>query len=80
MISPPQSPGERLQVTNFDHCLHIEMVIGKSTDVFSFFFLAGEGGGVTWDDLSTGEFIMGEEKLHEGGAGFSSILKKNNEK
>ena len=35
----------------------------------------------TWEDLPSEEFIMGEEKFHEGGAGFSSIIKKkNNEK
>ena len=33
-ITPPQSLGEGLQVTNFDQCLHIVMVIGKCTDVF----------------------------------------------
>ena len=33
-LNPPQSLGEGLQVTNFDHCLHILMVIGKCTDVF----------------------------------------------
>ena len=29
-----------------------------------------------WDDLPLEEFVMGEEKFHEGGAGFSSIIKK----
>ena len=36
----------------------------------------GRGEGVTWDDLSTQEFIKREEIFHEGGAGFSSITKK----
>ena len=31
-------------------------------------------------ELSLEEFIMGEENVHEGSAGFSSIIKKNNEK
>ena len=39
MTYPPQSLGEGLQVTNFDQCLHIIMVIGKCTDVFRGFFL-----------------------------------------
>ena len=33
-LIPPQSPWEGLQVANFDHCLHIVMVIGKCRDVF----------------------------------------------
>ena len=27
-----------------------------------------------WKDLALEEFVMGEEKIHEGGAGFSSII------
>ena len=34
MTYSPQSLREGLQVTNFDQCLHIVMVIGKCTDVF----------------------------------------------
>ena len=34
--------------------------------------LVGEG--VTWEALSIKEFVMGEEKFHEGGAGFSSTI------
>ena len=37
------------------------------------------GGGVEgrgYGDLSMEEFIIGEENFHEGGAGFSSIIKK----
>jgi len=34
-----------------------------------------------WECLSLEEYVMGEEKLNEKGAGFSSITtKKNNEK
>ena len=33
-----------------------------------------------WENLSLEEYVMGEEKLNEKGAGFSSITKKNNEK
>ena len=32
--SGPKMSQEGLQVTNFDQCLHIVMVIGKCTDVF----------------------------------------------
>ena len=39
----PQSLGEELQVTNFDQCLHIVMVIGKCTDVFKGIFWLVEG-------------------------------------
>ena len=35
-----------------------------------FFFL---GGGVTWEDLSMEELLMGEETFNRGDAGFSSI-------
>ena len=37
----PTVPWEGLQVTNFDQCLHIVMVIGKCTDVFREDFLVG---------------------------------------
>ena len=45
MTYSPTVPGEGLQVTNCDQCLHIIMVIGKCTDVLRRFFL-GFGGGV----------------------------------
>ena len=40
-LTPSHSPGEGLQVTNFDMCLHVvcSMVIGKCTDVFRRIFL-----------------------------------------
>ena len=42
-----------------------------------FFFVGGGWGkGATWEDLPLEEFVMGEEKFHEGGAGFSSIIFK----
>jgi len=42
-LTPPQFPWEGLQVTNFEQCLHIIMVIGKCTDVFrGLFFWGGE--------------------------------------
>ena len=47
----PQSPWEGQQVTIFDKCLHIVMVIGKCTGVFRRIFLVGGGvekGGVCW--------------------------------
>ena len=33
-----------------------------------------------WGDLSMEEHFIGEETFSGGGAGFSSIIKKNNEK
>ena len=33
-----------------------------------------------WEGLSLEEYVMGEEKLNEGSAGFSSITIKNNAK
>ena len=30
--------------------------------------------GVTWEDLSMEEFVLGEEHFNEGVAGFSSII------
>ena len=36
----------------------------------------GFGEGVTLEDLSIKEFIMREENFHEGGAGFSTSIKK----
>ena len=39
----PQSPGEGLQVTNFDQCLHTVMVIGRCTDVSRDIFIVGGG-------------------------------------
>ena len=62
-----QSPWEGLQVTKFDLCLHIVMVTGKCTDVFSFFF--GLGGRV---EVGGGSY-MGEsfhEKNSHGGKDF----------
>ena len=56
------------------------MVIGKCTDVFSFFLVGGadevEGGGVAWEDLSMEKFEMGEENFNKGSGGFSSIITK----
>ena len=43
-------------------------------------------GGMGWEEgdmlgkLSIKEFVRGEENFHEGSAGFTSIIKKNNEK
>ena len=33
-----------------------------------------------WEDLFMEEFVMGEGNFHEGGAGFSSFIEKNNGK
>ena len=78
-LTPPQFTWEVLQVTNFDHCLHIAMVIGKCTDVFRGGGVrvgglgVDQGEGVMFEDLPTEEFIMREENFQEKGAGFSSI-------
>ena len=42
-LTPPQSLGEGLQVTDFVQCLHTVMVIGKCTDVFRGIFWFGVG-------------------------------------
>ena len=63
-LTPPQSLGEGLQVTNFNQCLHIIMVIGKCTDVFRGNFLVlgvGLREGAMWEDLSLEKYAMGEK-------------------
>ena len=69
------------QVTSFDQCLHIVMVIGKCTDRFrGIFWLGGgvaKGGceGVAKGEVTfRGGIVMREEDFHEGGASFSSII------
>ena len=57
------------------------MVIVKCTDVFReiFFVWGGEklmGWGVTWEDLSMEEFVIGKENFNEGCAGFVALFKK----
>jgi len=62
-LTHPQPPWEGLQVTNFDQCLHVVMVIGKCKDVFSgIFWLGGRGreegiywGSFLWRNLSWGK-------------------------
>ena len=41
-----------------------------------FWFWGAWGEGAMWEDLSLKEYVMGEEKFNEGGAGFSSITIK----
>ena len=58
------------------------MVIWNSTDVFWGIFRLS-GGGEEEDmmrELSLEEFVMGEEKFHEGSARFSSVIEKKTEK
>ena len=53
------------------------MVTGKCTAVFRRIFLVCGGSverGVTLEDLSMEELLMGEENFNEGGTGFSSII------
>ena len=62
------------------------MVTGKCTDVYTclggFFGLGGraEGGGGYVGEYFHGETSHGEENFNEGGAWFSRIIWKNNEK
>ena len=55
------------------------MVIGKCTDVFRGFFfglrVGLRGGGYVGGSFLE-EYVMGEEKFNEKGAGFSSIIVK----
>ena len=76
VLLPHNSLGEGLQVTNFDQCLHIVMVIGKCTNVFrGILFCLGVGlrRGSYVGGISLEESVMGKEKFNEKGAGFSSI-------
>ena len=79
-LNPPESPWKGLQVTNFDQCLHIVVVIWKCTDFYRgiFDWLGGgvRGGGYV-GELSMEEIVKREENLHEGDAEFPSIIKKN---
>ena len=78
-LTPPQSPWEGLQVTNFDQCLHIVMVIWKCTEVFRGIFRLGGGvekreicwGNFPWRNLSSGKKIF-----MKGAQDFLSVLKK----
>ena len=76
-LNTPQSPGEGLRVTSFDHCLNIVTVIGKCTDVFRETFL--RRGEVFWsvasEDLSIEESITREENCHEGAQDFLALFK-----
>ena len=73
-----------MQVTNFDHCLHIVKVYREVYRRFhgDFFTLRGGGGwvlgeGVKWEDLSMEEFITRKEDFHEGGTEFLALFEKN---
>ena len=74
-------PWEGLQVTNFDQCLHIVLVIGKCADAFRRIFRLGgevEGRGLCGGSFHGG-ICYGEENFHEGGAGFLSVFFKEEE-
>ena len=83
-ITPPKSPWEGLQVTNFDQCLHIVMVIGKCTDVFrGVFWLGGraeKGGGICWGNFASRNLSWGKKIFKKGAQDFLALLKKINEK
>ena len=70
---------EALQVMNFDHCLHIVLVIGKYTDVFRGIFLV-----VVWGIrlrrrkgkiFSKEKIFIGEENFFVGGLDFPTLFK-----
>ena len=66
MTYSPTIPGGGLQVTNFDQCLHIIMVIGKCTDVFRGIFLVlgvGLRGGGYVGGSFLGEICHGGRKI-----------------
>ena len=78
----PQSLGEGQQITNFDHCLHIVIVNYEVYGRFEGeFFALGCGDGSRGEGYMGGSFhgemFMREDNFHEGGAGFSRIIKKN---
>ena len=83
MTNPPQFFGERNESMNFAHCLHIELIIGKYTDVFRRIFFwcmgGGPGLGVTWENLSMEEFSLPWEKgiFHEGVPDFPALFIKD---
>ena len=76
LLPPTQSPWEGLQVTNFDKCLHIVMVVGKCTYVFRGIFWLGGGvkkRGICWGNFPSRNLSWGKN-FHKGSAGFSSII------
>ena len=78
---PHISSGEGLQVTNFDQLFTYSNGYYASVETFSGGLLRVGVGmrsrGLSYEDLSMEEFIIeGRRSFHEGGAGFSSIIKK----
>ena len=67
----PHSPRGRVAICEL--CPHIVLVIGKYTDVFREDFFWWRGGGA-WEDLFIEKFFMEKENVHDGGAGFPSII------
>ena len=64
MTYSPTVPRGGVEVTNFNQCLHIIMVIGKCTDVFRGIFLVlgvALREGAMWEDLSLEKYAMGEK-------------------
>ena len=75
----PRGMGCKLQT---DHCLHLVMVIGNCTNVFTWTFLRCVGGGargegVSWEDLSMEGFIIREENFHDFLALFNQKKREN---
>ena len=71
-LTSPKSPWEGLQVTNFDQCLRLLIVIGKCTDTFKGIFWLGEGGYA--GGSFHGGIFHGGENFHEGDAGFLAFF------
>ena len=74
----PESPWKGLQVTNFDQCLYIVMVIGKCKDVFRGIF--GVGGGVEnrglyWWNFSWRNLSGGKQISMKGAQDFLALFK-----
>ena len=75
----PESPWEGLQVTNFDQCLHIVMVIGKCTGVFRRIFWLGGGvekRGIFWGSFPSRNLSWGKKISMKGAQDLLALLKK----
>ena len=76
--SPTVSVGG-LQVTIFDQCLHIVMVIGKCTDVFRGIFWLWEGvekREICWGNFPSRNLSWGMRISMKGSQDFLALFKK----
>ena len=78
--SPTVPVGVAPQVTNFDQCLHIAMVIWKSTDVFGGISrLRGRGvekRGMYWGNFPWKNLSWGKKSFMKGEQDFLALFKK----